>query len=97
MGGKSRRFRKAGVLRALGSQAVQRTIVDRDCEGKRGVWEGGRSSAENSGAAAKSETILASRPVQLRRICPVSCRLKLWGGGLPGCVGTASMVTTGDS
>jgi hypothetical protein len=40
MGGKSRRFRKAGVLRALGSQAVQRTIVDRDCEGKRGVWEG---------------------------------------------------------
>jgi hypothetical protein len=54
MGGKSRRFGKAGVLRALGSQAVQRTIVDRDCEGKRGVWEGGRSSAENSGAAAKS-------------------------------------------
>jgi hypothetical protein len=36
MGGKSRRFGKAGVLRALGSQAVQGTSVDRDCEGDRG-------------------------------------------------------------
>jgi hypothetical protein len=41
MGGKSRRFGKAGVLRALGSQAVQGTSVDRDCEGNRGVWEWG--------------------------------------------------------
>ena len=40
MEGKSRRFGKAGALRALGSQAVQGTIVDRDCEGDRRVWEG---------------------------------------------------------
>jgi hypothetical protein len=49
MEGKSRRSGEAGVLRALGSQAVQGTSVDRQCEGNRGVWEGGRSSAENSG------------------------------------------------
>src|ERR1700730_14822224 len=42
MGAKPAAFWRGRLIRALGPQAVQGTIVDRDCEGKRGVWEEGR-------------------------------------------------------
>ena len=50
---KSRRFGKAGVLRALGSQAVQGRSGDRDCQGNRGVWEGGAVQGGSRGPKAR--------------------------------------------